>query len=519
MINLETSSASEVPATGASKAAKKHLRGSTLLFGGRLISMAANFAIQVLIVRYLSKNDYGALAYGLSIVSLGTQFILLGLDKTVTRFVPIYQEQHNYNKVFGTILLMAGTIASLGLSLILLLYGLRDWLGQTVVKDPLALSLLVVIIALVPVRAFDQLFLGLFAIFSNSRAIFFRKYLMAPGLQLAVVILLVVGKSDVFFLAGGYVFAGVLGIIFYLVLLFQTFRQQGLFEHFVLRKIQIPAREIFGFSLPLVMSSSLTLVRGSLVIMLLGHFQPNSEVANFRAVLPVGELNMVVYQSFTALFMPMAARMFARKEWSGINDLYWQSAIWIAVITFPIFMLTFPLAQPMTILLFGERYAGSAIILALLSLGYYFNAGLGFNSYTLRVFGKVRYLFIADMIVAVSTIVVYLIVIPRYGALGAAFATSGTLIAQNLLYQMGLKLETNVSFFHQRYLRVYLTIILGATGAVLFQLLLDPPLYIDLGIAALISLLILRINHQALNVRETFPEILRLPLVHWFFPK
>jgi hypothetical protein len=82
---------------------------------------------------------------------------------------------------------------------------------------------------------------------------------------------------------------------------------------------------------------------------------------------------------------------------------------------------------------------------------------------------------------------------------------------------MGLKLQTNVSFFHKRYLRVYLTIILGATGAVLFQLLLDPPIYIDLGIAALISLLILRINHQALNVRETFPEILRLPLVQWFF--
>jgi O-antigen/teichoic acid export membrane protein len=279
----------------------------------------------------------------------------------------------------------------------------------------------------------------------------------------------------------------------------------------------MPAREIFGFSLPLLMSNSVHMLRGALVIIILEHFHQTSEVANFRAVLPVGELNMVVYQSFTALFMPSAARMFARKEWSGINDLYWQSAIWIAVITFPIFMLTFPLAQPLTVLLFGARYADSAIILALLSLGYYFNAGLGFNNYTLRVFGKVRYLFIVDLILTIVTILIYWVLIPRYGAMGAAVATSGSLIAQNLLYQMGLKLQTNVSFFHKRYLRVYLTIILGATGAVLFQLLLDPPIYIDLGIAALISLLILRINHQALNVRETFPEILRLPLVQWFF--
>lgn len=516
MINLEKTSVSDVPAIGTSKATKKHLRGSSLLLAGRLISMAANFVIQVMVVRYLSKNDYGAFAYGLSIVSLGTQFILLGLDKTITRFMPIYQEQNSYNKVFGTMLLMAGTIASLGLSLILLLYGLKDWLGQTLVMDPLALNLLVVVIALVPVRAFDQMFLGLFTVFSNPRAIFFRKYLMAPGLQLAVVILLVVGQSDVFFLAGGYVVAGVLGIIFYLVLLLQTFHRQGLFQHFVLRTIQMPVREIFSFSLPLLMSNFVHILRGALVIILLEHFHPTSEVANFRAVLPVGELNMVVYQSFTALFMPSAARMFARKDWSGINDLYWQTAIWIAVISFPILMLTFSLAQPLTILLFGERYADSAIILAMLSLGYYFNAGLGFNNYTLRVFGKVRYIFMVDLIVTVVTIIVFWVLIPPYGAMGAALATTGSLIAQNLLYQIGLKLQTDVSFFQGRYLRVYLTIILGAVGVVLFHLFLHLPIYIDFGIAVLISLLILRINQQALNVSETFPEILRFPLVQWF---
>jgi O-antigen/teichoic acid export membrane protein len=159
------------------------------------------------------------------------------------------------------------------------------------------------------------------------------------------------------------------------------------------------------------------------------------------------------------------------------------------------------------------------MILALLSLGYYFNAGLGFNNYTLRVFNRVRFIFIADLIVTVATIIVYWVLIPRYGAMGAAIATSASLIAQNLFYQIGLRMKTNVSFFHWRYLRVYVTIILGATGMFLLQVFFNPSIYIDFGIAALISLLILRINHRALNVRETFPEILRLPLAHWFFGK
>jgi O-antigen/teichoic acid export membrane protein len=518
-MNLKTSSVTDVPSTKANQSAKKHLRGSTLLLIGRLISMVANFAIQVLIVRYLTKNDYGAFAYGLSVVSLGTQFILLGLDKTITRFVPIYHEQHDYSKLFGSLLLMAGTIAGLGLTLILFIYGFQNWLGQTVVKDPLSLNLLVVVIALAPVRAFDQLFLSMFAIFSNPRAIFFRKYLMAPGLQLAVVILLILAKSGVFFLAVGYVIAGIFGIIFNLGLLIHTLNQQDLFRHFDLRTIQMPIREIFSFSLPLLASNSVHVLQGSLVVIFLEYIQNTSEVANFRAVMPVAGLNMLVFQSFTALFMPSAARLFARKAWSEINDLYWQTAIWIAVISFPIFMGTFALAQPLTVLLFGQRYANAATILALLSLGYYFNAALGFNNYTLRVFGKVGFLFKADLIVTVVAIVANLILIPRYGALGAALATGGTLIAQNLFYQIGLKLQTNISFFRRQYLRVYVTIILGVTGMVLLQLLLNPSIYFDIVIAALISLLVLRINHKALNVRETFPEILRFPLVNWLIGK
>jgi hypothetical protein len=50
-------------------AVNRQIRGSSLLLIGRTLSMAVNFAVQVLIVRYLSKTDYGAFAYALSIVA------------------------------------------------------------------------------------------------------------------------------------------------------------------------------------------------------------------------------------------------------------------------------------------------------------------------------------------------------------------------------------------------------------------------------------------------------------------
>src|SRR5437762_3048681 len=102
----------EVPTspTAGSAATRQQIRGSSLLLTGRLLSLAVNFATQVLIVRYLSKTDFGAFAYGLSIVSLGESVALLGLDKAIPRFLPIYQEQGAFGKMFGTLLMAAGTV-------------------------------------------------------------------------------------------------------------------------------------------------------------------------------------------------------------------------------------------------------------------------------------------------------------------------------------------------------------------------------------------------------------------------
>jgi O-antigen/teichoic acid export membrane protein len=76
---------------GKYTATQKNIRGSSILLAGRFLSLAANFAIQVLTVRALSKSDYGAFGYALSVVSFCSNLTVVGLDKTISRFVPIYQ--------------------------------------------------------------------------------------------------------------------------------------------------------------------------------------------------------------------------------------------------------------------------------------------------------------------------------------------------------------------------------------------------------------------------------------------
>ena len=64
--------------THAERETTRQIRGSSLLLIGRSISLGINFLTQVLIVRALTKTDYGAFSYALSIVALGQMVITLG---------------------------------------------------------------------------------------------------------------------------------------------------------------------------------------------------------------------------------------------------------------------------------------------------------------------------------------------------------------------------------------------------------------------------------------------------------
>lgn len=508
---------SDAAVLGKKDTTRRQIRGSSLFLVGRLLSKGVNFAAQVLIVRYLSRNDYGAFAYGLSIVAVGESIVTFGLDWAIRRFVAIYHEQRNYNKMFGTIIMVVSVIVALGVTMALLLYGFQGPSARLLGSDPESFALLLILVFLSPIQALDTMLVGMFAVFSSPRSIFFRKYVVGPGLRLIVVLALVVLRSDVFFLASGYLAASALGVALYTIVLLQIMRGQGVLEHFNWRTIEIPWLQVFAFTIPLLTSDLLYGVMNTMDAVMLERVRTASDVAALRAVQSTAVLNSLVMQAFTVLFTPAAARLFARNDREGINNLYWQTAIWIAVITFPIFALTFSVAHPITVLLFGKRYEQSAIILAVLSLGYYFDAALGFNGLTLQVSGKVSYTVIINVLAALFNLGAILVLIPRYGALGAALGTCSALIVHNILKQAGLRLGTGINLFEWRYFRVYLVILLSALGLLLVPTLTTAPVYVSVALAALASLLVIGLNRSLLKVGHTFPELMRFPLMQRIF--
>jgi O-antigen/teichoic acid export membrane protein len=489
--------------------AVEHVRGSSLLLVGRVFALALGFGSQVLIVRYLSKADFGAFSYALSVVALLQGFAMLEMPSAVARFLPIYREHREYGAMFGAIAVSAGVVAGFGTLVGLAVITGVTLLGFRPTSDPQALQLLTLLALLIPIQGIDSLFNNLFAAFGSSRSILLRQSVLAPGLRLLVVLALIGLKADVFFLTIGYLLIAAVGVALYAGMFMRLLRAQGLVKEFHAAPRIFPARALFGFAIPLLGSTLVWSLMESSDGVLLGYFRNTQAVADFRAVLPLAQMNLLVSTTFATLYMPAAARLHARNDQAGLSDLYWQTALWMVALSFPIYVVTFSFARSVTTGLYGSAYSEAAPVLALLALGYFFQTALGFNGLTLKVLNKLRFVVAIDVTAAILNVLINLALIPQWGVLGAAAGTAGTMIIHNLFKQFGLWKYAGITLFHRKYAAVY-AVVFGLPPALLaLQAALPASLWIALPLGAAASLLVLWISRGALQVATAFPELQR----------
>lgn len=510
------SAASGEPAKGERSEVDHQIRGSSLLLFGRLLSMAANLVVQVLIVRALSRTDYGIFAYALSIVTVLATVVTFGLDRGLARFVVVYEERGDVARLWGVIALQLVTILGLGAAAAAVAIGGRSFVAGTLVDDPRLAQLLAVMVILAPIQALDSTAASLFAAFGKSKAIFVRRYVLGPVLRLAAVVAVLVFGGGVFALGAGYLAVGIVGLAVYGTLLTRAFRERGLVSAEGERtRLDLPIREVAIFTMPLLLSDAMFVVLNTSDVVILARVDGVDAVAGYRAILPIAHLNQLVMNSFALLFAPLMARLWTRGDRKELGEAYWRTATWVAVLTFPLAAITVGLAVPLTDLLFGARYEGSATYLQILAATAYFNASLGFNGVTVKMVGRVWLVAASAAAALVVNVALNLTLIPRYGALGAAWSTGATVALYNVFKHLTLRRATGAELLTRRYRGVYL-IILVAFGAIVASAavgLATLPAAIVAGVA---SAAVLFGGRRELAVDAMFPELLRIPLLGRF---
>ncbi len=495
---------------GSRRVLGRQLRGSSLLLAGRVLSKIINLGIQIAIVRYLTRDDFGAFAYGLALVLSGELIVKFGLGRGANRFVPYYAERGDHAEVMGTLALVCGTIVTLsGVG-----FAILCWMaGQGIAAFPTGEGGRVVLMLslLAPIQALDTICIQTLACFSRPRAIFFRKHVLNPGLRLIAVaaVVLVGGSNET--LAAGYLAGGALGLAVCLQLTWRELHAQGVLP-LPVSEWRIPWRPLFRFSLPLISSDLvfITLTGMSSVVLMTTHGPVG--VGLIQAVVPAAALNALVMESFSILFVPAAMRLHVQGDDRALRDQHWQSAAWVSILSFPIFAVTFGVAPAVVPILFGEGYADSSPLLALLAVSHYVGVCLGFNGETLQVFARTRALVMTNIVSIATGVGLLTWLCPLYGPLGAAIAVTTARLTGTLLRHVVLLQLPEFAIVPRTQKVIWLKILAGSVFIAAVGWVWPLPLLGQIVLVGGVSLLLLRSTAHVLDVTRSFPELLRLPL-------
>ena len=491
----------------------RNIRGSTLLLSGRAIALGLSFLAHFVTIRYLSKLDYGIFAFAFAVADYGTVLIAFGMDRTIARFAPMYHERRDHSRLLGAVVLASGSILALSVTATALVYGFRDFLGPLINFDRLSLTVLLTLTLMSPLNAFDRLMEALFATFGRARTIFMRKHVLRPCLKLLAISTVVLASGDIYWLAIAHLAACLVGVSLHSGLVIRLLFRRQLFEGFTLEAIRIPFREILNFSLPQFGCELTLLLRGCMVLILLRYFGGVVSIADYWVVLPIARLDDTVIIAFSQLYTATASRLHTRGDRSGLDRFYWQSAAWITVLSFPIFAVSFVFARPVTVLLFGERYSESSPLLALIALGLYVHAAFGLNGRTLRVEGRVMTVLMVEVLTTIVSLLTYALLIPEFGAFGAALATCLTLATYTLGKQAALLAMSGAVTIRWEFAKVYGLAAAATLALIVLQWMWAPRMLLGLAFVILLWLALILLTRDVLDVEDTFPELLRLPFM------
>lgn len=190
-------------------------------------------------------------------------------------------------------------------------------------------------------------------------------------------------------------------------------------------------RKWMSSALALSIVSGMMLINQNTDILMLGMLREPREVGIYKVVLSLATLVAFGLVSITMVVSPKFAQLHIEQNKEGLRQLAQQSARLILLVALPCTLCFIFFGQIFLTVAFGEEYQDGHLPLKILALGQMINAGFGSVGALLNMSGNERSTALGVTLAAIINIVLNAILIPPFGMLGAAIATTVSMALWN----------------------------------------------------------------------------------------
>jgi O-antigen/teichoic acid export membrane protein len=190
-------------------------------------------------------------------------------------------------------------------------------------------------------------------------------------------------------------------------------------------------RQLLAFSRAMLLTSFGSLLISQLDVFILGARNGPVSAGLYTPASRVADLGMAVAAAGGSLLLPALSRSISSGATDKSTYLYHWTSRWAFVASAPITALLLVTPGSLLHLVFGSSYAISATPARILGLGVLIQVVCGFNGLALEARGVPQLAAVRATLGIVASVVLCLILIPLYGAAGAAWATAAAIAVVN----------------------------------------------------------------------------------------
>lgn len=402
-------------------------RGGVIYLAGQAFGKAAQLGLHLLLTRVLGVSSYGLFALGRSVLQIAERLGTLGMDEAAVRFGTAHRAMADHPRFKGTVLGSLGFAVGGGLLVAVMLYFGADVLGTQVFAEPSLSGVL---------KAFA------FSLVPFSALIIAGRTARAQ-LQMAsevVVIFLIYPLTSLLFV-GLFLLLGfrVVGAAYGITVGTGVAAIFGwwLVGRRLPRPVPHTAR-VFE-PLPLIRFALTVLPVGLCQLLIthsdrfmLGYLRGAADVGIYNAAVVLAGTIPIFLTSFNAVFSPMVSELHTNDDHDQLHTLFRTMTRWGVILTAPLLIVVLVFCRQW-MQIFGGGFAGGYSVLIALGCAQFVNVAAGGVGYVLLMTGHQRWELRNSLVLGSVNIVLNLVLIRSYGALGAGIATAVSLALINIV--------------------------------------------------------------------------------------
>jgi len=411
------------------------LTGSSWAVGARILAIFLGFVINIIIARVYGAEALGVFTFVESTLILVTVFTLVGTNTSILRLIPEHMIKYSassaycvYNKILKMIFLISASV-------FIVFFVFSDSIAERILlKNNLAyyLTLLALFIPFKSLLLYNTQALRGLELIKEFAVIIVLPHIL--HICLLVCLTFIINEKDLPVLT------------FLSSVAITSIAGWGIMNTSFKKRLNVTdiihderVSKIFSISLPMLMTSATTYVIGQTGVIFLTIFRSETEVGYYGVAVKMATVTSFILASVNSVIAPKFSELFHSEKIEELLYIAKKSTKLIFWLTLPISVTLLLFGRHALSLFFGADFIAAYPALAVLLFGQFFNSISGSTMLFMNMTNRQVLMRNIIIIAAILQISLSFFLIPKMGTLGAAIATSASLVFWNLVTLAYLK--------------------------------------------------------------------------------